>query len=299
MKKTTPSILPVNPDPQPDPSPPAEARGYSPSLWLYAALVFFAVLFLTLAFRMDHRDWPGFLVNLSSEIIGALIILILVDHRLRARDVRLLRGFKETTAMTLRRMVSREMHHIVAYARILDHQLEAIGRPYYVPRPGLDHKLEASKSKGFILTGASGSGKSVTLQRFVRHQVEDLLMHPGTSPIPVIVPCRNWKDPDVTEILKHTLQGYHNVPGRLIDKWLLRGRLMCVFDCVDELTVNPALAAKIDDLRRSYPLNKVIVSTWPVWLKSGYLHGLNRIDVPPFTADEIRRIRQLRLRAAK
>lgn len=131
MKKTAPSVLkPFNPDPQPDPAPPAEARGSSPSLWLYAALVFFAVLFLILAFRMDHRDWPGFLVNLSSEIIGALIILILVDRRLSARDVRLLRGFKETTATTLRRMVSREMHHIVSYGRILDHQLEAIERPY-------------------------------------------------------------------------------------------------------------------------------------------------------------------------
>ncbi|MBN1895482.1 hypothetical protein JW906_13375 [bacterium] len=247
---------------------------------------------------MDHRDWPGFLINLSSEIIGALIILILVDRRLRDRDVRLLRGFKATTAMTLRRMVSREMRHIVSYGRILDHQLEAIERPYYLPRPGLDHLLEEAKTMGFILTGASGSGKSVVLQRFTRHQVEDLLMRPGTSPIPVIVPSKNWKDPDVTEILKHTIQGYHNVPGRLIDKWLLRGRLMCIFDFVDELTVNPDLAGKIDDFRRSYPLNRVIVSTWPLRLKSDCLQGLNRIDVPAFTADEIRRIRQMRLRAS-
>ena len=58
---------------QPDPQPSLEAGETSPSLILYAALLAFAVILITLGFNIGESNWSGLTLNLATEIIGAVL----------------------------------------------------------------------------------------------------------------------------------------------------------------------------------------------------------------------------------
>lgn len=74
-KTRQPDAIPEHPVPLP------------PSLWMYSVLLLIAVILVCLAFR-EKADWPGLFVNLASGIIGAVIVLVFVEQRLRASEVR-------------------------------------------------------------------------------------------------------------------------------------------------------------------------------------------------------------------
>src|SRR6185436_2648764 len=88
--------------PQPEPTPPVQG-GSSPSLWLYLVLLLISAAFVFAAFQMQHDgEWPGLLLNLASDLIVTVIILVVIDRRLRAQELATL---KRLPFMTTRRFV--------------------------------------------------------------------------------------------------------------------------------------------------------------------------------------------------
>ena len=90
---------PISVEPQPEPSPPPATAAASPSLWLYFILLLVAAGLTWLAFAIQgHADWPGLLVNLAAGLVGSVVILVLIDRRLRASELEALRRLPTRTA---------------------------------------------------------------------------------------------------------------------------------------------------------------------------------------------------------
>ncbi len=120
---------------QPDPEPPGYTAPPPPSLLLYLGLLIFALVLLVVALGLGTQDWAGFLLNLSTEIIGAIIILLLVEHRLRSSDIQLLQSLPETTRYAVTDWILADTVVVRAYVRVLARRIESAARPFYLPRP--------------------------------------------------------------------------------------------------------------------------------------------------------------------
>src|SRR5262249_36096882 len=78
---------------QPDPEPRGDLPIIpEPSLSLYFVLCFVSFILVVVAFSAK-QDWPGLAINLASGIVTAVIILIVVDRRLRANELRAIEVF--------------------------------------------------------------------------------------------------------------------------------------------------------------------------------------------------------------
>ena len=72
-------------------APPPSFDTAAPSLAIYAILLLAAALLIAAGFA-SGQGWGDLWVNLATEILGSVILLIIVDHRIRRDDMRLIRG---------------------------------------------------------------------------------------------------------------------------------------------------------------------------------------------------------------
>ena len=91
----------------------------APSLLLYFVLIALAVVFIAIAFSMGKPDWPGLLINLAAGFIGAVIILIFVDRRLRAGEIQAVQDYALTLSARFASIFSNEIRTTISYATIL------------------------------------------------------------------------------------------------------------------------------------------------------------------------------------
>jgi len=144
---------------QPDVAPPHVAP--PPSLWLYSALVLVAVGLIAISFY-HHEDWPALLLHLGSEILGAVIILILVDRRLRASELESIRVLPRRVGVLLFLARSRRHRQLYRYTEALVMGLKELTRnkaerPQYAD-------LQGKLLTGFVLFSNAGYGKTTWLQ---------------------------------------------------------------------------------------------------------------------------------------
>jgi hypothetical protein len=124
--------------PQPRPVPPSVPIMEPPGLLLYFGLLLIAFVLIWLAFAVWEPDWPGLLINLASGIIGAVIILIFVDKRLRESEVVLLRKYAENTSVHIISIFSEDKRNAIQYAKVIQRQLDVI-KPYeYISIPAVE-----------------------------------------------------------------------------------------------------------------------------------------------------------------
>src|SRR5258708_28563990 len=105
-------------DRQPDPEPPSITPIAAPSLSLYFTLVAASIVLIVIAFGIAKPDWPGLLINLASGLIGAVIILIFVDQRLRASEIQTIQDYATTTSVRLASMFSSDVRTTISYASV-------------------------------------------------------------------------------------------------------------------------------------------------------------------------------------
>lgn len=82
---------------QPDPNPIDSVSPSTPSLILYGLLLCLAVIFIFVSFKLGSPDWSSFFSNISAELFGAVLILLLVERRFRMSEIRYLKGVKQDT----------------------------------------------------------------------------------------------------------------------------------------------------------------------------------------------------------
>ena len=102
---------------QSDPEPPDYMPPRPPSLVLYAILFVFALTLVASALVVDtghfRENLDGLLLNLATELLGAILILLIVERRIRASEMRFLRTLPGTTRETVSGWLSPEAAHLI------------------------------------------------------------------------------------------------------------------------------------------------------------------------------------------
>ncbi|HEV7474707.1 MAG TPA: NACHT domain-containing protein [Pyrinomonadaceae bacterium] len=279
---------------QPDPEPPAYAAPGNPSLLLYGCLVIFAFLLTLLGFKLDVTGHlSGFLLNLATEIIGAVIVLALVDRRFRENEIRFIQGIPGTTGSLLSTWFLGESKDLKAYVSILSSQVKLASLPIYFPRPEVEAVLKKNRSKGLILIGVPGMGKTTILHYLIRLQAKDVLKDPRRALVPILVAVNRWVEGETADVLRTTMQDFYQMKDRTFRRLLQKGRLLCVFDGVDEFNSTEVIG-KLKSFRTQYPNNVLVISTRPLAVDAFEGLGLEKFEIPPLREEELKALFRMR-----
>jgi hypothetical protein len=281
---------------QRDLEPPSQLPAPPPSLRLYVILLVVALILIAAGLSSGTQDWPGFSLNLASEIVGAVIILIVVDRRLRARDIQAIQRAQEKTRLRFTLMTSPQCRDICGFAGVLATQLEKVAKPYHLPRPRVEAEVDAALDESVMLEGGAGSGKTTLLHRAVLKRARDVMRDPGKTRVPILVSGVRWVEGSAKDVLFETMRSYYAVSDRVFSKLLAQGRVLGVFDGIDE-SLNPAERIEaIREFLRKYPGNAVVLSTRSALDDRIKALGLKSIEVPVLTEEERKRVLELRER---
>jgi hypothetical protein len=207
--------------------------------------------------------------------------------------MRFLRALPGTTKQTFSEWLSAEVRQVKTYARVFAAQLDSVSPPFYVPVSDLESEMDASCARGFVLTG--NEGKSVQLQRLASRQLPEVLRQPRRARVPVLVPVQ-WSDGDAADVLRSTMQSYSNVSDRIFFRLLTAGRLICLFDGLDDSVTPRETAERLRSFHEAYPSTPLIISTKPT--DEPLLEDLPRITMRELSREEVERLVELRQRYA-
>jgi len=234
---------------QPDPQPPSQPVQDGPSLSIYISLLIVAALLIGIAF-ISNPDVDGLLLNLATELLGAVIILAIVERRLRNEDV--------LAIQNLAFSLTQDRRTTVRYTTVLERQILNI-KP--VSRPEFDNLLQKYPN-GFVLCGLGGTGKSTLVQKLTVDQCAKTKISPRTEKIPIFALMREWDmQTSLEEHLRVVTQKYYVIKDKIFDKWLQSGRLMIVLDGLDECRDIPYALNAIQNLCERNFGNSIIVVT--------------------------------------
>lgn len=284
---------------QRNPEPPTQPVAPAPSLWLYVVMSLAAMVLLVAALTKGGENWASFCLNLGADIIGAIVILIIVEHRLRQDELQAFRRIPLKTKLSIMIALFPDVRHALGYVRVLLGQMEEIAKPYLESRQNLEEAIAAKLPDGVVLIGGPGAGKTVLIHRIVRKKVIEVMREPRKAPIPVLVAGQRWTDGNVEGVLLETMRSFYPVPAGIFHRFLRRGRLLCIFDSVDETLLPSERLEAIVKFQQEYPGNAVLLSTRPLpdaMLSSLSNLKLERFEIPPLNADERARLQELRAR---
>ena len=281
---------------QRDPEPPAQLPAPAPSLLLYVGLLVVALVLVIAALSSGTQNWPSFSLNLASEIVGAVIILIVVDRRLRARELRAIQRARQETKLRFSLAFSPQCREVTEFVRVLSDQLKAVAKPYHLPRPRIEAAVAAALDSGLVLEGGPGSGKTTLLHRAVLKKAMEVMREPGKTRVPVIVSGVRWVEGSAEDVLFETMRSFFPVSERVFRKLLARGRILCVFDGIDE-SLRPAERVEaVRELLKGYPGNAVVLSCRSPLDERIKSLGLKSLEVPVLTDEERKQVLELRKR---
>lgn len=282
---------------QPDVTPPEHALAPPPSFALYAALLVAAILMIGAAFLLGGADVPGLLSNVATEIVGAVVILILVDRRFRADEVQLLQRLPRSTRHIVAEWFARDTKHVLRYAHVISTRINLGAHLFYLSRPATEADMIANSIRGFVLLAPSGAGKTTLLHYLTRHHALATITSPTKAQVPVLVPLRRWgTGNEVTSVIKEEMRRYYRLPDRTFNRLLTGGRLICIFDGLDELFDARETSIALENFHHRYPDLSIIVSTRPVGSDAQLLPNLPRLTIPPLSLDETKSLLELRAR---
>jgi hypothetical protein len=279
---------------QQEPEPLAQPISTPPSIWLYLLLFIIALALLLLAFSAGTQNWPGFFLNLSTDIMGAILILIVVDRHLRKSELQAIRRAPQITCRRLAIVTSVKTRQIVAFVQVLYSQMEAVAKPYYMPRLELEKAMIDHYEGGLVLKGAAGNGKTTLLHHFIHLQASELIREPKTSRIPILVSCTRWRYGDAESALYGSMISFYPVSKRTFQCMIRNGRLLCVFDSIDESFQSKEQIEAIRELKQKYPGNAVIISSREIQNDSLVTLGFYRLEIPPLSEAEKAKLMELR-----
>jgi predicted NACHT family NTPase len=263
---------------------------------LYVGLLVVALVLVIAALSSGTQNWPSFSLNLASEIVGAVIILVVVDRRLRARELRAIQRARQETKLRLSLAFSPQCREVTEFVRVLSDQLKAVAKPYHLPRPRIEAAVAAALDSGLVLEGGPGSGKTTLLHRAVLKKAMEVMREPGKTRVPVIVSGVRWVEGSVEDILFESMRSYYPVSDRVFRKLLARGRILCVFDGIDE-SLRPAERVEaVREFLKCYPGNAVVLSCRSPLDERIKSLGLRTLEVPVLTDEEREQVLELRKR---
>jgi len=226
-------MTPISPTPQPEPTPPAQG-GQSPSLWLYLVLLMVSAGFVVAAFRMQGVDWGGLLLNLASDLIVTVIILVVIDRRLRTQELATL---KRLPFITSRRFVSflsptrrlgqrYALNLLVALEPLIAGKIELQGFP----------ALEEKVRKGFVLRAGPGEGKTTWTQLAAANLSRKYISYNSEGRVPILFSLVRWlPDRSLHDALHESFGSYAPCGLWLFNRLLKSGNVVVLLDGYDKL----------------------------------------------------------------
>lgn len=278
-------------DQQTDPGP-APQQISIPSLWLYAAIVFIAVSFIGTAFALrGDQDWPGLLLNVGSGLIGSVVVIVVVDKRLRASELSALRSFHSRTGFNLRVLLSPTLQIAKAYSQslLLELQPQLLNT---VERPTLA-TLTSKIESGFMLLGEPKFGKTVWMRQMATQYARHFL--DGRKGARIIILVRlgfKTQDETLPDAIANEVKGRTRCTSDQIERLIRSGLVIFFLDGYDEIPeqLKANFVADLAAFRSRHPICPVTVSSRPV-PNLPMLHTLPAVMAPP-TDQEIQEMRR-------
>jgi hypothetical protein len=273
---------------QPDPRPALALGEQTPSIALYFVLVVFAFVLILVAFMLKEPDWAGTSINLATEILGAVIILIVVDRRLRRRELQTILGYAETTSMRFLSLFSAGIRDTRLYAKAFQSELQRIRPKPYFERPDLESLFDRYP-EGFLLSGQAGIGKTTLLQSIALKQVSRTIRQPKREKIPVLFPMRFWSDDTnvLAEQIWKTVRSYSELKRKRFYRWLEISRLIVIIDGLNEATKPDLALEALKMFKAKYPNISLIVSCRSHFLERDLTFlGLQTFEMPGLTKED-------------
>ena len=277
---------PVLEEHQPDAALPPQ----HPSLRIYVAISVVASLFVIAAFSIKgEADWPGLFLNVSAGLISALVVLIVVERRLRQSDLLALRQVPVKAQMSLISLFSRPVRTARKYAIAHLEALEPL-LSSYIEIPEFV-SLEPDLLSGCNLLAEPGMGKTAWMQSVVAKYARDFLESNGKAKVVVLFPLRRWREDDSLEdaIIEHTMA--FASCSRSSAKLMLQKRVSALLlDGYDEIFMqNHFFKSDYDEFKTKYPGVSLSVSSRPNYPNP--IDGAPVIRLPKLSDERIEKIR--------
>lgn len=270
-------------------------REEPPSIKLYGWLLAFAALLLFAAFVLAKPDWPGFFLNLATEIVGAVIILALVERKLRSHELEHLKSTATNLQTQLYFLVFPNARKLADYLERSSAKYDRLASALYVERPELEQRIRNEKGS-FLFLGAPGSGKTTGLQRYYVSICKKTISNLSKGKVPVFMPAR-WVNPDI-EFVGDTLRLHFErdseITERQIERYLRTGRVTLFVDGLDEVKpdARESVVRVLSAFKQRWPDNQLIVSSRDHCSETSLL-DLNIVRIPELTLEEHARFMEI------
>lgn len=271
--------------------PDAVAPAQHPSMQLYGVITVVATLFVVVAFVIKGEpDWPGLFLNIASGLISALVVLVVIERRLRQSDLRVLRQVPVKAQMSVLRLFSRSVRaarkYDIAYLKALDPLLSThIEIPQFT-------QLEPSLLSGCNLFGPPGTGKTTWMQSVAAKHAQEFLESNGKAKVVILFPLRRWRQNETFEeaVIEHI------VSFAACSKGAARAVLInqvstILLDGYDEILPPDRclFQSECEKLKAKYPKVDVSVSSRPE--ASTPLPDAPVIQMPKLSDEQINKVR--------
>jgi hypothetical protein len=203
---------------------------------------------------MEHqRDWGGLLLNLASDLIVTVIILVVIDRRLRAQELATLRRLPVITSQRFVGLLSPSRRLGQRYACNLLVALE----PLLVGKLELQGfaNLEDKVRKGFVLLAGPGEGKTTWTQFAAANLSRKYISFEAEGRVPILFSLVRWlPDRSLHEALHETFASYAPCGLWLFNRLLKSGNVVVLLDGYDELWRRDLpFTEQLQHLRAHYP----------------------------------------------
>lgn len=224
----------ISPTPQPEPTPPPQG-GQSPSLWLYLVLLIVSAGFVIAAFGINRGpDWAGLLLNLASDLLVTVIILVVIDRRLRTQELATLKRLPVITSRRVVGLLSPTRRLGQRYACSLLVALEPLlaGKVELQGFAALEEKVR----KGFVLRAGPGEGKTTWTQFAAANLSRKYISYNSEGRVPILFSLGRWlPDRSLHDVLYESFGSYAPCGRWLFNRLLKSGNVVVLLDGYDEL----------------------------------------------------------------
>lgn len=239
--------------PQPQAKPVAPAVEH-PSLWLYGILMAISIGLIWVAFSMQREpDWPGLLLNLAAGLVGSIVVLIVVDNRMRAQEVAAIRSAPARTKERVLGMVFPSRRLGADFARRWLASVEPLiqGKEQFEQFELVESKVLA----GLVLVADPLTGKTTLIQMVGASLARKYLGGNSQGRVPIVFSLKDWAPGrNLDDALLAAVQLFTSCSRWSFGRLLLSGRVVVLLDGYDELWQRKLpLDAEIARLRKKYP----------------------------------------------